>query len=210
MPPLADPASDTGCTDRARDIERVDVSEPASISAGIADRYATALFELAKSDKTLDQVERDIDTLQAMIDESEDLRDLITSPVYSRDEMRDAMLAIAKAAGFGMEVTNTLGLMAEKRRLFVLPQMIRALKAKIADHKGEVSAEVRTAKPLTEEQAAKLRETLKAKVGKDVQLTTTVDESLIGGLVVKVGSRMIDTSIASRLAQLQNTMKEAR
>ena len=105
-------------------------------------------------------------------------------------------------------MTNTLGLMAAKRRLFVLPQLVAALKKLIAEEKGEVEAEVTSAQPLTDDQRARLADTIKAGVGKDIKLNTSVDETLIGGLVVKVGSRMIDTSIRSRLAALQNTMKE--
>jgi len=105
-------------------------------------------------------------------------------------------------------VANTIGLMAQKRRLFVLPQMVSDVLSRIAEDKGEVTAEVTAAAALTPEQAARLAATLKAKVGKDVILKTTVDESLIGGLVVKLGSTMIDTSVASKLAALQNAMKE--
>jgi len=186
------------------------VSEPASISTGIADRYATALFDLAREDDTTTRLERDVDALGAVLADSEDLRGFLASPVHAREEMRDAVLAVAKAIGLGQKLTSTLGLMAEKRRLFVVPQMVTRLREQIAAAKGEISAEVRSATPLSEAQAAKLSETLKAKLGQDVKLTATVDESLIGGLVVKVGSRMIDTSIASKLAALQNTMKEAR
>ena len=110
--------------------------------------------------------------------------------------------------GVGSTVTNTLGLMAQNRRLFILPALIAQVKALIATHRGEVTAEVTAAKKLTKEQTETLAGTLKASVGKDVKLDVTVDESLIGGLVVKVGSRMIDTSIRSKLAKLQNVMKE--
>jgi F-type H+-transporting ATPase subunit delta len=115
---------------------------------------------------------------------------------------------IASAMGLGSTVSNTLGLMAQNRRLFVLPDLIDQVKGLIAAHRGEVTAEVTAAKKLTKEQTDNLAKTLKASVGKDVKLDVTVDESLIGGLIVKVGSRMIDTSIRSKLAQLQNVMKE--
>jgi F-type H+-transporting ATPase subunit delta len=105
-------------------------------------------------------------------------------------------------------VTNTLALMASNRRLFTLPQLISALRDRIAEEKGEVTAEVVSAKALTKTQADKLAKTLKAQIGKTVKINATVDESLIGGLIVKVGSKMIDTSIASKLSALQNTMKE--
>lgn len=184
------------------------MSEPASISAGIAGRYATAVFELAREAGGLKALEADVEALQAAIDDSADLRALISSPVYSRDEQAGAVAALAKAMKLSGTVANTLGLMASNRRLFVLPQLLAALRAMIADEKGEVTAEVTSAAALTKAQADKLAKTLKASVGKTVKLNATVDESLIGGLVVKVGSKMIDTSIRSKLASLQNAMKE--
>jgi F-type H+-transporting ATPase subunit delta len=198
------PANSTG----AQDIGRVDVSEPASISTGIAARYATAIFELAKEDKALATLEADIDALDAALRESHDFRELIASPIYSREQQATAVTAIAKKAGLSQIVTNTLALMAANRRLFVLPQLVRELRDRIASEKGEVTAEVTAAKALTKAQEEKLAKTLKASVGKDVKISMAVDESLIGGLVVKVGSRMIDTSIRSKLAALQNSMKE--
>jgi F-type H+-transporting ATPase subunit delta len=186
----------------------VDVSEPASISTGIAARYATAIFELAKEDKSLPALEGDVDALDAALKDSADFRALIASPIYTRDEQGAAITAIAAKAGLSQIVSNTLALMATKRRLFVLPQLVRELRARIAAEKGEVTAEVTAAKALTKAQEEKLARTLKARVGKDVKISMAVDESLIGGLVVKVGSRMIDTSIRSKLAALQNSMKE--
>jgi F-type H+-transporting ATPase subunit delta len=203
MPRLA-PANNSG----AQDIGRVDVSEPASISTGIAARYATAIFELAKEDKALPALESDVDALDSALRDSHDFRELIASPIYSREEQAAAVTAIAKKAGLSQIVTNTLALMAGNRRLFVLPQLVRELRARIAADKGEVTAEVTAAKALTKAQEEKLARTLKASVGKDVKISMAVDESLIGGLVVKVGSRMIDTSIRSKLAALQNSMKE--
>jgi F-type H+-transporting ATPase subunit delta len=189
----------------AQDIGRVDVSEPASISTGIAARYATAIFELAKEDNALTSLEGDIDALDAALKDSHDFRELIASPIYSREQQATAVSAIAKKSQI---VANTLALMAGNRRLFVLPQLVRELRDRIAAEKGEVTAEVTAAKALTKAQEEKLAKTLKASVGKDVKISMAVDESLIGGLVVKVGSRMIDTSIRSKLAALQNSMKE--
>lgn len=184
------------------------MSESASISTGIAGRYATAVFELAKDGNELDRLEGDIGTLDAAIAGSADFRSLIHSPIYTRTEQGTAIAAIADKMGLSAIVANTLKLMATKRRLFVLPQLVTALRGLIADEKGEVTADVRAATALTTEQEANLAATLKSSVGKDVKMNVTVDESLIGGLVVKVGSKMIDTSIASKLAALQNTMKE--
>lgn len=184
------------------------MSETASISTGIASRYATAVFELATEGNALDALETDLAALEGALADSADLRDLISSPVYSRDDMQAGIGAVANAMGLGATLGNTLQLMASKRRLFVVPQMIAALRAMIADHKGEVTADVTSAKALTKTQSEKLAKALKAAVGKDVKLNATVDESIIGGLVVKVGSKMIDTSIRSKLNTLQNTMKE--
>ncbi|WP_380053629.1 F0F1 ATP synthase subunit delta [Falsihalocynthiibacter sp. SS001] len=184
------------------------MSEPASISSGIAARYATAVFELAKEGKKLPALEADCDALEDALASSDDFAALISSPVYTREEQSSAVIAIAKKMKLSPIVTNTLGLMAEKRRLFVLPQLITALRAQISDEKGEVTAEVTAAKKLTKAQADALAKTLKASVGKDVTVNVAVDESLIGGLIVKVGSKMIDTSISSKLSNLQNAMKE--
>lgn len=192
----------------AQNIGRVDVSEPASISTGIAARYATAIFELAKEDNSLSALEGDVNALDAALAESADFRSLIASPIYSRDDQAKGVTAVAAKAGLSKTVSNTLALMAAKRRLFVLPALVRELRARIAAEKGEVTAEVTAAKALTKAQEEKLARTLKERVGKDVKINMAVDESLIGGLVVKVGSRMIDTSIRSKLAALQNSMKE--
>lgn len=184
------------------------MSEPASISTGIAARYATAMFELAQEEGALDALEADVAALEAAMAESAELRDLISSPVYGRGETEAAIGGVADAMGLNAIIGNTLRLMASKRRLFVLPALLRALRERIAEHKGEVTADVVSAKALTKEQSQKLQKALSASVGREVQLNATVDESLIGGLVVKVGSKMIDTSIRAKLNTLQNTMKE--
>jgi F-type H+-transporting ATPase subunit delta len=186
----------------------VPVASSATLTSGVAGRYATALFEIAKDGKLLDEVERDIAEIEAIHANSADFRELLASPVHTREEQGKAIAAIAAAMGLGTTVTNTLGLMAANRRLFVVPGLLAQVKALIADERGEVTAEVTSAKPLTEAQAGELAATLKKTVGKDVKIAATVDESLIGGLVVKVGSRMIDTSIRAKLANMQNMMKE--
>ena len=184
------------------------LSEPASISSGIASRYATAVFSLAKEDKKLKPLEADVDALDGALTGSADLRTLVSSPVYSRAEMGQAISAVAKKMKLQPIMVNTLALMASKRRLFVLPSLLVALRSRIAKEKGELTAEVASAKALTKTQAASLAKTLKAQLGLDVKIKANVDESLIGGLVVKVGSKMIDTSIRSKLNALQNKMKE--
>ena len=184
------------------------MSEPASISTGIAERYAKAVFELVKDSKAIPALERDLDALTAALKDSEDFSALISSPIYTRDQQSAAIAALAKAMKLSPTMTNTLNLMASKRRLFVLPQLITALRGLIADEKGEVTADVRAAKSLTKAQQDKLAKTLKEAVGKDVIINLSVDEDLIGGLIVQVGSKMIDTSIRSKLDNLQNAMKE--
>lgn len=194
--------------DGAIKVGRVDVSEPASISSGIAARYATAIFELAKEAKSLAKIEPNVTDLAAALAESEDLRAVISSPLLSRDDQENAITALAAKMGLEPVLRDGLALMAQKRRLFVLPQLLDQLAALIAEDKGEVTAEVTSAKALTKTQADKLAKTLAARVGKVVKINATVDEDLIGGLVVKVGSKMIDTSIRSKLNSLQNVMKE--
>ncbi|SHG58907.1 F0F1 ATP synthase subunit delta [Cognatishimia maritima] len=184
------------------------MSEPASISQGIAARYATAVFEIAKESKAVSELESGLDALSTALDDSADLRELINSPVVSRSDQAAAISAVATKMGLSDVLKNTLGLMADNRRLFVLPHLIERLRALIAEDKGEVTAEVISAKALTKTQADKLAKTLKARVGQDVKINATVDQSLVGGLVVKVGSKMIDTSIRSKLNSLQNAMKE--
>ena len=184
------------------------MSEPASISLGIATRYATALFELAKDAGALKALEADTAALSDALAVSPELRALIASPVVSREEQGKVIAAIGAKLGLNALTANTLALMSEKRRLFVLPQLLSNLAEQIAAEKGEVTAEVTAARALTAAQSKKLAETLKARVGKTVKLKTTVDETLIGGLVVKLGSTMIDTSVKAKLAALQNAMKE--
>ena len=184
------------------------MSEPASISAGIAQRYATAIFEIAQDSNSLDALESGISDLGAALAESADLRTLIQSPLISRSEQGAAITEIAKKMELAPVLQNVLGLMADKRRLFVLPQLLAALRQLLADARNEVTADVVSAQPLTATQSKKLAASLKDSVGKSVTINATVDESLIGGLIVKVGSKMIDTSIRSQLNSLQNTMKE--
>ena len=193
---------------RGPHIGRVDVSESASISSGIAERYATAVFEIVKENNELSALESNLDDLSAAIADSPELRDLLANPAYSRAEQQAAITAVAEKMGLTSVLRNTLGLMASKRRLFVVPHMVTRLRAMIADAKGEVTADVTSATELSDAQRTQLADTIKSKFGKDVKINTTVDESLIGGLVVKVGSKMIDTSIRSKLNSLQNAMKE--
>ena len=178
------------------------------MSLGIAGRYAQALFELAKESGTLDALERDADAVQDALMMSPDLSGLISSPVVERDEQTRAMAAVAAKMGLSALMTNTIALMAQKRRLFVLPHLMADLMRRIAEEKGVVTAEVTAPAALSDAQVTALAASLKARIGKEVTLKTTVDASLIGGLVVKLGSSMIDTSVKAKLAALQNAMKE--
>jgi len=184
------------------------VSEPASISASIAARYAQAVFELSHDGKALDALESDVAALETALGDSSDLRDLIGSPIYSRADQARAVAGLAAKMALSQTTANTLALLADKRRLFVLPQLLAALRARIAEARGEMTAEVTAAQALSAAQAKKLAATLKAQTGRTVKLNVAVDESLIGGMIVKLGSKMIDTSVASKLASLQNAMKE--
>ena len=184
------------------------MSEAETMVFGVAERYATALFELASDNGELEAVEADIARFETLRRESADLRRLMKSLVFSTEDQLRAIGAVVEAAGLGQTVSNFIKLVASKRRLFVLPQLVADLRARIAAEKGEVTAEVTAAAALSKEQTEKLAATLKARVGKDVKVKLAVDESLIGGLVVKLGSTMIDTSIKSKLAALQNAMKE--
>ncbi|MEM8741043.1 MAG: F0F1 ATP synthase subunit delta [Pseudomonadota bacterium] len=185
------------------------MSATSTFVAGIAGRYATAVFELAQEAGELAAVEADLEALDAALSESADLREMMSSPVYSRDDQDAAVTALAGAMGLGSIVTNTLKLMAGKRRLFVLSDVIATVRALAAEARGEVTADITAARPLSPAQLADLSSNLRASVGKDVSVNVTVDEALIGGLVVRIGSRMIDSSIRSKLAKLQSVMKEA-
>lgn len=184
------------------------MSEPASISSGIAERYATAVFDLSTEGGSLASLSGDVDTLEAALNDSDELRKVINSPVYSREDLGQAVTALANKMSLSPEMRGTLGMMAQNRRLFALPQLCAILRRKIAEEKGEVTADVTSATVLTKAQADKLAASLKATIGKTVKLNVAVDETLIGGLIVKVGSKMIDTSIRSKLAALQSSMKE--
>ena len=184
------------------------MSEPASISSGIANRYAMAAFDLAREADALSALDKDVAALQAALDASPELRAMTASPVVPRAEMEGAITAIAGKMGLSQTLRGTLGLMARNRRLFALPQFLAALRRMSAEARGEVTAEVTSAAVLSKAQADKLAAAIQARIGKTVKLNVAVDEALIGGLIVKVGSKMIDTSIRSRLAALQNSMKE--
>lgn len=184
------------------------MANSASMSHSIAGRYAQAVFDIVSEEGGLDALAGQIEDLGAALRDSADLRALITSPVYTRDDQSRAIGALTAKMGLSATLANTLQLMARNRRLFVLPQLVARLRDLIAEARGEVTADVTSAVALSDEQQKRLTETLAAKSGKKVKLNARVDEGLIGGMIVKLGSQMIDSSIRSKLASLQNVMKE--
>jgi F-type H+-transporting ATPase subunit delta len=173
----------------------------------IAERYASALFQLAESQNVLDQVAGDLQTLKAMIHESADLRRLVDSPVLSRIEQGKAVAALAAAAGFTDLTRRFLGLAAQNRRLFTLPGVIASYLGRLAARRGELSASVAAAVALSPAQQDALVSSLKTAFGGNVIVDVKVDPSLLGGLVVKVGSRMVDSSLKTKLQHLKLAMK---
>ncbi len=181
-----------------------------TIAGGVAGRYALALFDLAEEASQVRQVEKDLIALQGLLNESADLKRMVRSPVFSSEEQGRAISAVAEKAGLAPLVVNFLKVLARNRRLFALNEMIRTFLALAARQRGEVNAEVASAHALSDEQLATLKETLRATAGKDVQLITRVDATLLGGLIVKMGSRMIDSSLRTKLTSLKTAMKEVR
>lgn len=177
------------------------------IRASLAGRYASALFALADEQKQIDTVAASLDKLAAALDASADFRGLLTSPVLSRSTSEKAVAAVAASLALGTLTSNILGVLANNRRLAQLPAVIRAFRTLTARHRGEVSAEVTSAHPLSDAQLDALKTKLKARVGRDVAVTTHVDPAILGGLVVKVGSQMIDSSIRTKLNAMSQAMK---
>jgi F-type H+-transporting ATPase subunit delta len=180
-----------------------------TLVAGIAGRYATALFDLARETGALDTTADELKALETLLRESDDLARLVRSPVFSASEQIAAVDEIGKQASMSALTSNFLKLLAKNRRLFVLTAIVKAFRKLLADHRNEVTAEVTSAVALTEDQADELRASLKAKTGRNIDLDAHVDPALIGGLVVKIGSRMVDSSIRTKLNNLKFAMKEA-
>lgn len=177
------------------------------IRASLAGRYATALFALAEENKSIDAVQASLATLNTALAESDDLKALISSPVLSREDAGRAIADTAKALGLDKLTINMLGVLAANRRLDQIPAVIRAFSTLASDHRGEITAEVTSAHPLDDKQIKALKAQLKKRVGSDVSVSTAVDPSILGGLVVKIGSQMIDSSIKTRLNTLSQAMK---
>ena len=188
-------------------LERPHLTDSVSISTGIAARYATALFELSLEAGSIDALEKSVAELRDVLVESEDLRTLISSPVYTRDEMASAISAVAERMNLDSLVRNTLALMASKRRLFVLPAMLDRVDSLVAEHKGVITVEVVSAEELGSGESESLKRMFRDKLGKDIRIDLSVDRRLIGGLSAKIGSRLVDASIRTRLSTLRNLMQ---
>ena len=172
-------------------------------------RYATALFELARDEKSIDAVKADLDSFNAMLVDSADLRRLVRSPVFSAGEQAKALGAILEKAGISGISANFLKVITANRRLFAVGDVIRAFRALVAKFKGEATADVTVAEKLSDKNLDALKTALKSVTGKDVALNVNVDPSIIGGLVVKLGSRMVDSSLRTKLNSIKHAMKEA-
>ena len=183
-------------------------AEDPSVS-GVSGRYATALFELARDEKSIDTVRADLDQFDAMLNDSADLKRLVRSPVFAADTQSKALSAVLDKAGITGISANFLKVLTANRRLFAVSDVIRAFRALVARFKGEASADVTVAEPLSDKNLDALKTALKAVSGKDVTLHVKVDPSIIGGLVVKLGSRMVDSSLRTKLNSIKHAMKEA-
>lgn len=177
----------------------------------MAGRYANALFELALDNKATDSIKADLDRFDALVAANPDLNRLVRSPVFDADEQLRAVAAILDKAGIKGLAANFLRVIVVNRRLFAVRDMIRGYRALVARHKGEVTAQVTVAEPLSDKNLDALKDALKSVTGgKDIDFDVKIEPALIGGLVVKVGSRMVDTSLRTKLNAIKIAMKEAR
>jgi F-type H+-transporting ATPase subunit delta len=177
--------------------------------AGIALRYATAVFELAAEERGIDALASDLAQLKTLLAQSPELTRLVRSPMFSREDQAKGMAAVLKQAGAGDLARKLVLLLAEKRRLFTLAGVIGAFESLLARHRGEVAADVTSARALSTSQTAELKRMLKDKLGREPRLALHVDPTLLGGLKLKVGSRMIDSSLRTKLEGLRAAMKGA-
>ena len=176
----------------------------------MAGRYATALFDLALDANAIEAVKADLDRFDALVAESADLNRLVRSPVFSAEEQLQALSVVLDRVGISGLAANFFKLVAANRRLFAVHDMIKAFRALIAQHKGEATAAVTVAEPLKDQHVDALRAALKSVTGKDVDLDIKIDPAILGGLVVKLGSRMVDSSLRTKLNGIKHAMKEAR
>lgn len=183
-------------------------AEDTSVS-GVSGRYATALFELARDQNLVDEVKADLDKFEALLNDSADLERLVRSPVFAADAQSRALSAVLDKAGIAGIAANFLKVLTANRRLFAVADVIRAYRALVAKFKGETTADVTVAEALSDKNLDALKVALKSVTGKDVALNVKVDPSIIGGLVVKLGSRMVDGSLRTKLNSIKHAMKEA-
>jgi F-type H+-transporting ATPase subunit delta len=183
-------------------------AENPSVS-GVSGRYATALFELARDENSIDAVKADLDKFDALLNESSDLKRLVRSPVFAAETQSKALTAVLDKAGIAGTSAKFLKVLTANRRLFAVSDVIRAFNALVAKSRGEANADVTVAEPLSDKNLDALKSALKTVSGKDVTLNVKVDPSIIGGLVVKLGSRMVDSSLRTKLNSIKNAMKEA-
>jgi F-type H+-transporting ATPase subunit delta len=188
--------------------KRSSVATSSSPVSGVAERYALSLFELAREEGSIDTVESELNQFQGLIDENADFRRLVESPAFTSAEQLSAMAAIVSAVGASALTANFLKVIATNRRLFVLPGIVRSFRAKAAEHRGEVDASVISAHALSDTQRRELAEALGQFAGKTVTMHESVDPSILGGLIVKIGSRQIDTSLRTKLNSLKLALKE--
>ena len=183
------------------------VETSGGIRASLAGRYASALFDLARDQRQIDSVGRSLDALQQALVDSKDFGELVTSPLVSREQAGEALAALAPQLSLDPITTNFVGVLARNGRKGQLPAVIRAFRRLAAEHRGETTAEIVTARPLNDDQVSQLKQQLRSRAGRDVSLDATVDPNILGGLVVKLGSQMIDASIRTKLNRLAMAMK---
>lgn len=177
------------------------------IRASLAGRYASALFDLARDQRQIESVAKSLEALSEALVDSKDFNELVTSPLVSRDEAGKAFASLAPQLALDPVTANFLGVLAKNGRKKELRNVIRAFRRLAAEHRGETTADVITARPLNDNQLAALRQQLRARAGRDVNIDATVDSSLLGGIVVKLGSQQIDASIRTKLNRLAQAMK---
>jgi len=183
------------------------VETSGGIQASLAGRYASALFDLARDEKQIDAVSRSLDALNQALADSREFHQLVISPLVDRDDAARAFAAVAGQLGLDPITTNFLGVLARNGRKSQLQPVIRLFRRLAAEHRGETTAEVVSAHPLNDEQIAKLRAQLKARAGRDVAIDARTDPQILGGLIVKLGSEMIDASLKTKLNRLAQAMK---
>lgn len=186
----------------------VPVADTSQTVSGVAERYASSLYELASEAGSVDQIGAELAGFQTLINESADMKRFIESPVFSAEDQLRAVAAVLEKAGISGLSANFIKVAAANRRLFAIPGMIKSYFQIVARNRGEISADVTSAHALTSTQENELKATLKGVTGKEVAINVTVDPSILGGLIVKVGSRQIDTSLRTKLSTLKLALKE--